>query len=252
MTVGPTTGRGVDGIDARFVATLRATVSSLGLDGEVLVLDEHQGRTLLLEGTAAVVWRCLDGISTVAEISEDIAEAYQAPVTSVTGDVLALVAQLGALGLLEGIEPPRPRPPDPPVSLDVGSELPQLDVTDLDDAPVRVGDLPGRVVLVNWSPRCGWCVKLAPDLAAQRQALDDAGVALVLLTGGSAEENQALLDDTGLFPDRVLLLGERPNTVFPGVGTPAAYEIVDGRVAAPLAVGKPPVEDLAKAACART
>lgn len=240
------------GLDASFVPKTRASVSSLGLDGEVLVFDEHQGRTLLLEGTAAVVWRCLDGTGTVAEISEDIADAYQAPVTAVTGDVLTLVAQLGALGLLEGIEPVRPRRPDPPVSLDVGSALPDLEVTDLNGESMRLADLQGRAVLVNWSPRCGWCVKLAADLAGHQPILKDAGVTLVLLASGSAEENQALLSDTGLTPDRVLLLGQQDNTVFPGIGTPSAYEIADGRVSAPLAMGQPPVEELAKAACRRT
>lgn len=221
-------------------------------ESEVLVISDHDGLSLQLNDTAAVVWQCLDGSSSVRAISADIAEVYRAPVDAVTSDVLVLVAQLGALGLLEGIEPARARRPEPPVGLEVGSPLPDLEVSDLAGGVVQLADLPGRLVLVNWSPRCGWCVRLAPDLAAQQQGRDDAGVMLVLLATASAEENQALLADTGLSPDRVLLLGEQPNPVFPGIGTPAAYEVVNGRIAAPLAVGKPPVEELARDACART
>ena len=60
------------------------------------------------------------------------------------------------------------------------------------------------VLLVNWSPRCGFCTLIAPELAELQPELHARGVEMVFITLGDAEENRPLLEEHGLQP-RVLV-----------------------------------------------
>ena len=84
-----------------------------------------------------------------------------------------------------------------------------------------------KVLLVNWSPRCGYCDLIAPDLEALAPDLEKAGVRLILQ--------------------------ETPIEVFDGLGTPVAYLVdEEGRTERPLAVGSDQVLDLARKALPKT
>jgi hypothetical protein len=107
------------------------------------------------------------------------------------------------------------------------------------------------VLLVNWSPSCGYCVRIAPDLAAMQPALASRRVRLVFVSAGSAAENVELLQSHGLEAD-VLLRDGAPEDFpdpFPEMGTPAAYLLdAEGRIDAELAYGAGEVPELASAA----
>ncbi len=208
-----------DQIDAGFAPRLRTGVAATDVDGETLVLDQESGATMLLEGTAVVVWKCLDGTSTIGEISADLAEAYSAPPEQVLEDVLRLVRQLGAMRWFDNAGPPPP--PPPPISHVVGTLLDQAPRPDLGGVEHSLAELAGRrAVLVNWSAGCGWCQKIAPDLVEAQPLLAAQGVALVLLVNGDPQTNADYLAEQGLAPD-LALRGTSGDNIFDRHGTPA-------------------------------
>ena len=158
------------------------------------------------------------------------------------------------LGCLRGS--PTNRPPEPtfawPTGVDVGEPIPSFRLPDADGTEVAAADLRGRsVLLVNWSPRCGFCRVIAPELAELQPELDERGVELVFITLGDPEENRPLLEEHGLHPR--LLLGDQGETeVFAGVGTPAAYLVdPEGRAASELTIGADKVPGLARSVTGR-
>jgi hypothetical protein len=69
-------------------------------------------------------------------------------------------------GLLEGIayEPPSEPMFAWPTGVDLGEPIPPFKLPDADGAEVAAADLRGRsVLLINWSPRCGFCTMIAPE-----------------------------------------------------------------------------------------
>jgi peroxiredoxin len=130
--------------------------------------------------------------------------------------------------------------------LAVGAEFEPFELPDLDGKSLSLKDLHGkRTLLVNWSTTCGFCDRIAPDLAALSPNLaEDARV--VLVSRGDIEANRRHAEEHGLdYP--ILLQGSaQALSAFGKVGTPAAY-LLDpaGRVARPLAIGANQVPALA-------
>ena len=124
-----------------------------------------------------------------------------------------------------------------------GRELPPVTLPDLRRRAIDLARFRGRrVVLVLWSPGCGFCVSVAPELAELQRKLRRDGTEIVLLSHGDVESNRALLDEAGLACP-VLLLSQPA----PGIGTPTAYLLDEaGRLAAPPAVGAVGVSRLAR------
>jgi hypothetical protein len=166
----------------------------------------------------------------------------------VQDDVLAFARELGGNGLLDGVALPRPESdlPDlndledwqPPAPLEVGDELDDFTLPDLEGNSVSLSNFRGRqVLLVNWSPGCGFCVKIAAALGRQVTPLAAEGIDLVLVTQGDADANRSLREDADLRAP-TLLRGGTAIDPFRGTGTPAAYFIdEEGRLAEPMVVG---------------
>src|SRR5690242_1638412 len=56
--------------------------------------------------------------------------------------------------------------PAGPQGLEVGTEFPAFTLPDLDGNPVSLADFRGKnVFLVHWSPGCGFCDLVAPEIA---------------------------------------------------------------------------------------
>jgi thiol-disulfide isomerase/thioredoxin/uncharacterized membrane protein YphA (DoxX/SURF4 family) len=93
------------------------TVESEGRS-ETVAVDETSGASLSLDVIGGLVWSCLDGVSTLEEIVDDLAGVFGAPRDQVAVDVLELVRSLGRHGLLVGIAPEAdaPTPEREPVS----------------------------------------------------------------------------------------------------------------------------------------
>jgi thiol-disulfide isomerase/thioredoxin len=242
----------VDDIDGSFVPRPVSDVARVELDGEVVLgvgADGHL-QTYCLNQIAGIVWDCFDGAATVDELIDDFSDAFETPRDVVAEDVLTLTRQLGLVGLLRGVAPPAHEWTSPE-GLPLGTELPPAEVFDLEGEPASLEAWRGRrVLLVNWSPHCGFCSQIAQDLADLQTDLQSQGVRLVLVALGTAEDNKELLAGNGL--DCTVLLQEGDVAAFHGLGTPAAYLVDEaGKIASPLALGADQVPALAREAAGR-
>lgn len=237
-------------IEVTFAPLPRPDVTAVVLDGEAVVLAEGASGAFFLDRLATLVWNTFDGSATIEELADDFADAFGAEVGVVRDDIVTLTRAIGRAGLLQGIayEPP----PEPtfawPTGVDLGEPIPPFMLPDADGNKVAISDLAGgEVLLVNWSPRCGFCTRIAPVLAELQPELHAHGVEMVFITLGDAEENRPLLEEYGLRPR--VLFGDDETEVFAGVGTPAAY-LMDaaGRAASELTIGADRVPGLARSA----
>ena len=138
--------------------------------------------------------------------------------------------------------------------LPLATAFPPFRLPDLEGNEVALGDLETRVLLVHWSPECGFCREIAADLARLHPDLQRRKTELVLVSYGSPESNRALLEAHGL-SCRVLLQPDGQTIEgFARMGTPVAYLLDDKRrIAKPVAVGAREVPELVEeAAGART
>ncbi|HEX8159839.1 MAG TPA: redoxin domain-containing protein [Solirubrobacteraceae bacterium] len=143
--------------------------------------------------------------------------------------------------------------PTRPPGLSVGEIVPPFSLPDLAHRTVALEDFRGRrVLLVHWSPDCGFCEQIAGDLAKLQRDLGKRAVKLVLVSYGNGESDRRLAREHDLSCPVVL---QEPSTrieAFRTLGTPAAYLLDEkGRVAAPLALGVHEVPLLAGQAAAR-
>lgn len=76
-------------------------LAGVELDGETILYEEDSGGLHVLNPTATLVWRCLDGAVSLGELADDIAAALGADPVAVGRDLLALAQQLDDEGLLE-------------------------------------------------------------------------------------------------------------------------------------------------------
>jgi peroxiredoxin len=135
--------------------------------------------------------------------------------------------------------------------LAVGTVLPGFELPDLAAKPVALEDFRGRrVLLVHWSARCGFCDRIASELAALGPQHERAGVQMLLVSSGPATAERELAREHGI-ECPILLDGKGSAAVeaFAGLGTPSAYLLDEaGRVVQPLAVGADQVTALARLA----
>jgi peroxiredoxin len=104
------------------------------------------------------------------------------------------------------------------------------------------------LLLIFFSPRCGFCTKMAADLAALATE-GDARAMPVVVTTGNAVENHKFFEQYGI---RCVVLRQENMEVaslYRAQGTPTGYRIdAEGRIASELAVGAEPLLRLARAA----
>jgi peroxiredoxin len=241
-------------IDGAFVPLPRPDVTAVVLDGEAVLLAEGSSEAHYLDQIATLVWSTFDGSATLDELAADFAEGFNADVDVVRGDIVALTHGIGRAGLLVGVA--YEAPPKPsfafPTGVAVGEPIPPFKLPDAEGAEVALPDLAKRqMLLVNWSPRCGFCTRIAPELAELQPELQARGVDLVFVTLGDMEENRPLLEEHGLHPQ--VLFGDGLEVdVFAGVGTPSAYLVdEEGKAASALTIGADKVPDLARQAAGK-
>ena len=128
-----------------------------------------------------------------------------------------------------------------------GTVFPPFRVPDLTGRLVSLEDFRGqRVLLIHWSPSCGFCTRIAPSLAQLAPDLRSANVQLLLVSSGAADSNRRLAEEHRL--PGPILLQNRTQIVdaFRTQGTPVAYLLDEqARVARPIAVGAEQVTSLA-------
>ncbi len=104
-------------VDLSLMAARRPTVTGVELDGETVLYDEATGRVHHLNHQAALVWMFLDGETRLAELTADLATAFQVDPAIMGEDVLTLARRFVDEGLLAGLGPepdPVSSDPDPP------------------------------------------------------------------------------------------------------------------------------------------
>jgi peroxiredoxin len=159
-----------------------------------------------------------------------------------------IVKQQGRIILrLDALEQRAAAQPAEPQGLEVGTEFPAFTLPDLEGAQVALESFRGqRVLLVHWSPQCGFCDLIAPDLARLQSDFAKHGVQLLLLAHGEADANRKLAEEHGLKCPILLYKDAKAPEPLANVGTPSAYLLdAEGRVAKPLAVGSDKVPALA-------
>ncbi|MHB1739506.1 MAG: PqqD family protein [Actinomycetes bacterium] len=88
-------------LDLAIVLHVVPGVAWVEVEGEVVAYDPATSTTHILDPIGAIVWQCLDGESTLAEIVTDLAEAFAAPYDKVLGDVNELLVGLRAAGVVQ-------------------------------------------------------------------------------------------------------------------------------------------------------
>jgi peroxiredoxin len=136
-----------------------------------------------------------------------------------------------------------------PEGLPVGTALPDFELPDLEGRRIALEGFRGRrVLLVNWSARCGFCDLIAPELAKLEPELEKAGVQLLLVSSGTEEAERESAGEHGLKSPILFQKDTNALEAFAHQGTPSAYLLdEEGKVARPLAVGSTDVLALAEA-----
>src|SRR5215510_13216086 len=150
-------------IDELFVAHVVDDAERVAV-GEALVLVAPGGQATVLNPTGSLIWDCLDGEVSLGELATELSEELGVDRELIAADVLTFVRQLGEAGLLEGVgvlaESNEREQPGP---LEMGEELDDFTLADFDGTARTLSDSRGRdLLVVNWSPTCGFCTMIAP------------------------------------------------------------------------------------------
>lgn len=100
-----------------------------------------------------------------------------------------------SVGARSGLPPGHPESPGTEAAL----QAPEFVVTDLDGNVLRLADLKGQAVLLNfWSVSCAPCLMEMPSLAKLNQLVKGKPIKVLALTGDSATSVKALLAEMPL------------------------------------------------------
>ncbi len=130
----------------------------------------------------------------------------------------------------------------------MGEKFQPFRLPDLQGNLVALEDFRGKQVLVvNWSPNCGYCARVAPEISKFKDAFRAHNVELALISYGDAEANQKLASEHGLEGAVLLRQDATPVEPFENFGTPVAYLLnEEGEVAKPIIIGADRVPVLAR------
>src|SRR4029079_6448473 len=82
--------------------------------------------------------------------------------------------------------------------LPIGTAAPDFELPDLTGVRHRLSEFHDRnVLLIFFNPQCGYCTKMAPDLAALPEGSGDRPV-MVVVSIGDAQENRKLVEQYGI------------------------------------------------------
>jgi peroxiredoxin len=140
-----------------------------------------------------------------------------------------------------------------PRGLAIGTRIPGFQLPDLQGRTVSLSDFRGkRVLLLYWSPGCGFCEMTAEELAPMQQELKKSDIQPVLVAYGSVAANETLateyqldwpilpMKDTGV--EKIMT-----DSVFENCGTPSAYMLDgEGKVEHRLVVGSDAIVDMVR------
>ena len=155
--------------------------------------------------------------------------------------------QLAPPAMAPGL-PQQAQAPEMPASLPIGSPAPAFELPDLAGNRKSLADFRGKMVLlIFFNPGCGFCSRMAPDLAGLAVDGREGKPIPVLITTGDAEENRRLFAEHGVLCPALLQKDMEVAGQYQCHGTPMGYLIDEqGRIASEMAVGAPALLDLAE------
>lgn len=147
-----------------------------------------------------------------AETVTTPAATASAPLTPLTPTAALPARATATLMAITPTATERPATPEPdvPIGLQVGERAPDFALNNLDGDTVRLSDLHGQVVIVNfWATWCGFCDREMPDLQAVYVDYQARGVVVLALDQAEGRDDvQRFRDEHGLtFP--ILLDGDQ-------------------------------------------
>jgi peroxiredoxin len=149
-----------------------------------------------------------------------------------------------------GLPPPAPNlPPQMPPGLPMGSLAPDFELPDLSGRIEKLSDYRGQKVLLTFfNPGCGFCVQMAPELAALPVEGREGRPLPLVVTTGDAETNRRLIEEHSI-PCPVLVQAKMEvASEYRAHGTPMGYLIdEEGRIASEMAAGAEALLALAQA-----
>lgn len=92
------------GVDPAAVLGPPAGVAWVAIGDEVVVYRVAPPAGFVLNSTAGLLWRCLDGTSPLAEIFDDLADTFGADRAEVERDCVAVVSTWLAHNLVEEVD----------------------------------------------------------------------------------------------------------------------------------------------------
>jgi peroxiredoxin len=122
--------------------------------------------------------------------------------------------------------------------LAIGSVAPDFELPDLAGNRHKLSEFRGKdLLLMFFNPKCGFCTKMAADLAAL--PLEGAGRALpIVVTTGDAEANRKLVEQHGIRGVVLLQKEMEVASQYRAQGTPMGYRIdAEGKIVSDLTVG---------------
>jgi peroxiredoxin len=176
--------------------------------------------------------------------------------------VLQLIHQNGRILLrLEGLEKQLeelanrapvagPMQEQEPAGLPQGSPAPEFRLQDLSGKPHSLAGYRGkRVLLMFFSPKCGFCTQMLDELAALPANGSTQTPMPIVVTSGTADENRAMFPP-GKFKFPVLLQKQgEVSAAYQAYGTPIGYLIDEqGNLASPMTAGAEGLIALARSA----
>jgi peroxiredoxin len=129
--------------------------------------------------------------------------------------------------------------PSPPSGLPIGSAAPEFELQDLSGTRTALSQFRGRrLMLIFFNPGCGFCTRMAPDLAALPTDGDADRPLPLVVTTGEAEANRQLVQEHGIRCPVLLQEQMEVASRYQAHGTPMGYLIDEqGKIASEIAVG---------------
>jgi peroxiredoxin len=135
----------------------------------------------------------------------------------------------------------RPAPARAPSAsgLSLGCTAPDFELPDLAGALHTLAGFRGRrVLLMFFNPRCSFCTKMMPDLAALNADAAGSGPVPLVVTTGDLEENRRLFQEHAVRCTVLLQKEMQLSNQYQANGTPMGYLVdAEGKIASALAVG---------------
>jgi peroxiredoxin len=161
----------------------------------------------------------------------------------------ALESQPEPISAPDDTQPGSAQAPAPSAALPAGSMAPAFELPDL-DGPLRgLAEFRGRrVLLIFFSPHCGFCTAMMPDLAALASGGGNGQPMPLVVTTGGAETNRRLFQKHGVRCPVLLQEAMEVASQYQAQGTPMGYLIDEqGAIASGLTAGAADLLALAKA-----